>query len=98
MRDRGPTPAEESLRRRHSNRRNRRLPSDEESLTFQRFWDVSPVIVSTSNGTDVGLVCGHMRVDDCRPRARARVEKNVRRHRLMMRGENVFETVSIKGF
>lgn len=50
------------LKRRHGNRRNRRLPSDEENLTFQRFRDVSSVIVSASNRTNVGLVCGYMHV------------------------------------
>lgn len=50
------------LKRHHSNRRNRRLPFDEENVQFQRFCDVSSVIISTSIRTIVGLVCVYMHV------------------------------------
>lgn len=49
------------LKRHHSNRRNRRLPFDE-NVKFQRFSDVSSVIISTSKRTIVGLVCVYMHV------------------------------------
>lgn len=49
-------------RRHHGNRRNRRLPSDEENLELQRVCGVSSVIISTSNRTIVGLVCGYVHV------------------------------------
>lgn len=68
--------AEEILRRlkHHGNRRNRRLPSDEENVQLQRFCDVSSVIISTSNRTVVGLVCGYMHVGMA---VHVHVEKNV---------------------